>query len=144
MALHLLSTITLWKKWNFPSYSVAEATATWRCGNGYFHEANVIVETLHQRDHQNLQILWDEALVESQLLLSYSGTSFPQIFTLEIVSCLSAPLPPSLNWKFLKARAHRHMLPRVCNCILVGLCEFGVDSSILAWRIPWTEEPDRL
>ena len=57
MALHLLSTIILQKKWNFPSHSVAEATVIWRFGNGYFHEANVIVETLHQKDQQNPQIL---------------------------------------------------------------------------------------
>lgn len=114
MALHLLSTITLWKKWNFQSHSIAEVTVTWRCGNGYFHEANVIVETLHQKDHQNLQTLWDEGLIESQLLImSYSGISFPPIFTLEMVSCLSAPLPPSLNLKFLKARGLYFFLRRV-------------------------------
>ena len=39
-----------------------------------------------------------KGLIESQLLMmSYSGASFLPVLTLEIVSCLSAPLPPSLN-----------------------------------------------
>lgn len=101
------------KEVEFSKPQCSRGHVTWRCGNGYFREANVIVETLHQ-DHQNLQILWDEGLIESQLLImSYSGISFPPIFTLEIVSCLSAPLPPSLNLKFLKARGLYFFLIRV-------------------------------
>ena len=55
-----------------------------------------------------------KGLIESQLLMmSYSGTSFLPIFTLEIVSCLSSPLLPSLNWKFLKAGGFYFFLRRV-------------------------------
>ena len=58
-----------------------------------------------KKDHENLWILRDEGFIESQLLMTpQSGTFFPPILTLEIVSCQSAPLPPWLNWKRLKTR----------------------------------------
>ena len=51
-----------------------------------------------KKDHENLWILRDEGFMESQLLMTpQSGTFFPPILTLEIVSCQSAPLPPLLN-----------------------------------------------
>ena len=75
------------------------------------------------------------------ILLSFLTHRIPvgESFRRSLWSCLTWPMTAEICLK-----ANRYIQPSSILGLCTTLLEMATHSSILAWRIPWTEDPDRL